>query len=102
MKIKYNKYKFPSITTWEHSNNKNLQLKGFCNKIARDTLGNSVVVSYDGINLKIRVARFSDQKTVSLNSHILCLDKVDDRHNWIGTFELVQDGDWYYLERIEE
>ena len=62
-----------------------------------------IVVSYNGIDLKFRESNFDDTKTVKISiNNQFSLGKIEDRHNWIGKFELVQDGDWYYLERIEE
>jgi len=60
-----------------------------------------IVVSYTGIELKIKEASLNQKAFTITAKNQFILSKVDDRHNWIGKFELVKDGDWYVLERIE-
>lgn len=62
---------------------------------------NKICVSYSGLYLKIREARFSDIKSQSISKqNQVIISNVDDYYNWIGEFELVADGEWYILERI--
>jgi hypothetical protein len=102
MKTKYRKYNFPVITILEIKRGAGLNLFGYLNYIGINLFDKEIIISYNGLDLKLRPAKFNDYKAAKISKNLISFGKIEDRHNWIGTFELVQDGDWYVLERIEE
>lgn len=87
----------------KRSNSLTYYLRGTMNKRAADLFySKQILVSYTGLAIKIKEAYINQKSTKISKNGLFNLSKVDDRHNWIGKFELVQDGDWYVLERIEE
>jgi lipoprotein signal peptidase len=95
------RHNFPVITLYEASNKNGIYLLGVLNTIAVDLFREGIIISYNLIDIKVRKPTIDDIKFVNVHNTV-AFGMVEDRHNWIGKFELVQDGDWYYLERIEE
>jgi hypothetical protein len=61
-----------------------------------------IIVSYTGNEVKIKEATLNQKSTKISKNGMFNLSKIDDRHNWIGKYELLQDDEWYILERITE